>query len=75
MLNLLAYEVVHAGRCLMEAATGDGWSLRRMRERVLKAAARVLMHGRRVTMVVAETAAAYWNLLWLALEKAAWPSG
>ena len=73
LLNLLAYEVLHAGRCLMESATGDGWSLRRMRERVLKAAARVLLHGRRVTMVVAETAAAYWNSLWLDLEKTVWP--
>ena len=73
LLNLLAYEVLHAGRCLMEAATGDGWSLRRMRERVLKAAARVLLHGRRVTMVIAETAAVYWNALWPGIEKAVWP--
>ena len=73
LLNLLAYEVLHAGRCLMEAATGDGWSLRRMHERVLKAAARVLLHGRRVTMVIAETAAVYWNALWPGIEKAVWP--
>ena len=73
LLNLLAYEVLHAARCLMEAATGDGWSLRRLRERVLKAAARVLLHGRRVTMVVVETAAVHWNALWPSIEKAVWP--
>ena len=31
LLNLLAYEVLHAGRCVMERATGIGWSLRRLR--------------------------------------------
>ena len=41
LLNILAYEVVHAGRCLMEAATREGWSLRRFRERVLRAPARI----------------------------------
>ena len=39
LLNILAYELLHAGRCLMETATGEGWSLRRFRERVLRAAA------------------------------------
>jgi hypothetical protein len=73
LMNLLAYQVAHAGRCLMEKATDDGWSLRRFRERLLKAAARVLLHGRRVTVVIAETAAKYWNALWPSLEGAAWP--
>ena len=36
LLNLLAYEVLHAGRCVMQRATGTGWSLRRLRERVLR---------------------------------------
>ena len=72
-MNLLAYQVAHAGRCLMEKATGDGWSLRRFRERLLKVAARVLLHGRRVTVVLAETAAKYWNALWSSIERAAWP--
>ena len=45
LLNILAYELVHARRCLMETATGEGWSLRRFRERVLRAAARVVVSG------------------------------
>ena len=29
LLNLLAYEILHMGRTLMEKATREGWSLRR----------------------------------------------
>ena len=68
LLNILAYEVVHAGRCLMEAATKEGWSLRRFREHVLRAAARVVVSGRRVTMVIGEAFARFWHQLWPRLE-------
>jgi hypothetical protein len=41
LLNALAYDLVHAARVLLlEQATGEGWGLRRVRERVLKVAAR-----------------------------------
>jgi len=69
LLNILAYEVVHAGRCLLEAATKEGWSLRRFRERVLRAAARVVVSGRRVTMIIGEAFAHCWQLLWPQLER------
>ncbi len=69
LLNILAYEVVHAGRCLMEAATREGWSLRRFRERVLRAAARVVVSGRRVTMIIGEAFANFWQRLWPQLER------
>jgi hypothetical protein len=69
LLNILAYEVVHAGRCLMEAATKEGWSLRRFREHVLRAAARVVVSGRRVTMVIGEAFAQFWHRLWPRLER------
>ncbi len=69
LLNILAYEVVHAGRCLMEAATKQGWSLRRFREHVLRAAARVVVSGRRVTMVIGQAFARFWHLLWPRLER------
>jgi hypothetical protein len=64
LLNILAYEVVHAGWCLMEAATKEGWSLRRFGERVLRAAARVVVSGHRVTMVIGEAFARSWHQLW-----------
>ncbi len=76
LLNLLAYEVLHAGRCVMEQATGTGWSLRRLRERVLRVASRVVRHGRRATVVIAQHAAADWLRLWNKLTLLDWaPNG
>ena len=64
LLNALAYNVAHAARVLMETASGEGWSLIRLRERVLRVAARVLVHGRRATLVIAKASAALWHGLW-----------
>ena len=75
LLNLLAYEVLHAGRCVMEQATGTGWSLRRLRERVLRVASRVVRHGRRLTFTIAPQAAADWLRLWSKLGALDWASG
>ena len=72
VLHLLAYEVMHTGRCVMEKVTRTGWSLRRFRERVLKVGMRIVLHARRATLVIAETAAAYWQDLWRALDRLAW---
>ena len=69
LLNALAYNIAHTARVLLESATGEGWSLKRMRERVLKAAARVLVHGRYVTMVIAPAAAKLWRALWKKLSR------
>ncbi len=46
-----------------------GWSLRRSRERVLRAAARVIVSGRRVTMIIGEAFAKSWQRLWPWLER------
>jgi hypothetical protein len=67
LLNVLAYNVAHAARVLVEAATHEGWSLRRFRERVLRVAGRVLVHGRRAILVIAREAAALWSILWARL--------
>lgn len=64
LLNALAYNVAHAARVLTEAATGEGWSLMRLRERVLRVAARILVHGRRATLVIGKTPATLWHALW-----------
>ena len=72
LLHLLAYEVMHTGRCVMEKITRTGWSLRRLRERVLKVGMRIVLHARRATLVIAETAAAHWQSLWRALDRPAW---
>ena len=73
LLHLLAYELMHAGRRMMEIATKTGWSLRRFRERVLRVGGRVLIHARRIVLVVAETAARHWAALWTRFERCAWP--
>ena len=72
LLNLLAYELLHAGRCVMEQATGTGWSLRRLRERILRVASRVVRHGRRLTFVIAQDAAPDWQRLWGKLAALDW---
>ena len=72
LLNAWAYSVMHVGRTLMAKATGEGWSLQRFRERLLKVAARVLLHGRRVTVVIAQGAAPLWRSLWEQLAHLTW---
>jgi Transposase DDE domain group 1 len=72
LLHLMAYELMHAGRRAMEVATATGWSLRRFRERVLRVGARLVLHARRVTLVIAETAARHWATLWPRFERFAW---
>lgn len=67
LLNALAYNVAHAARALMESATGEGWSLMRLRERVLRVAARILVHERRATLVIGEASAKLWHCLWARL--------
>ena len=67
LLNALAYNILHTARTLMNSATGQGWSVRRLRERVLRVAGRVLTHARQVTLVVTDAAAAFWQTLWQTL--------
>ena len=61
LVAALAYNVMHTMRTLMEIATQEGWSLLRLRERVLRTASRVLLHGRRVTFVINEGTAKWWR--------------
>jgi hypothetical protein len=68
LLNVLAYQVAHAARVLLESATHEGWSLKRFRERVLRVAARVLVHGRRAVLVIGRSSAQLWEMLWKKLR-------
>lgn len=63
LINALAYNIVNVARCLVVVETREGWSLRRVRERVLRVAARVLVHGRRAIVVIADGAAPLWRAL------------
>ena len=60
LLHALAYNVAHAARVLMEEATEQGWSLERFQERVLRTAARILLHGRRAILILGHISGAYW---------------
>ena len=64
LVAVLAEGVLHVARLLLEEATRKGWSLKRLRERVLRVAARAVVHGRRVALVVSRAAARWWEALW-----------
>lgn len=64
LLSALAYNLVHAARTLLEAATGRGWGLMRVRERLLKTAARLVRGKRRLTFVLPTSAGHVHRLLW-----------
>jgi len=64
LIACLAYELMHIARRAMAKATGTGWSLRRLRERVLRAGARLVVSGRRMTLAISSAAAPFWSMLW-----------
>lgn len=69
LLNVLAYNIVHTARVLIEDATQQGWSLRRLRERVLRVAGRILVHERRAVLVIGRSSAALWHAIWSRLTR------
>jgi hypothetical protein len=75
LLHLLAYEAMHALRVPLEQATGQGFSLKRLREQVLKTAARVLVHARQIRVVLARTAVRLWQPLFQRLDRLRWAGG
>ncbi len=67
LLNALAYNLMNTTRILCESAPGRCTCLRRLRERPLRTAARVLINGRRATVVLGQAASELWAKLWPAL--------
>jgi len=63
LLAGLAYNLLHVARTLLEKATGTGWGLGRLRQQILRTPARVLLHGRRVQIVLRRSVAPLWILL------------
>ena len=72
LISCLAYEVMHIARRAMAQATGTGWSLRRLRERVLRAGARLVISGRRMVLALSSAAAPFWAVLWPRLMALHW---
>ncbi len=56
LLSLYAYQVLHELRRLLESQALQGWSLKRMREQVLKVAATLTVHARRITVHLGDAA-------------------
>ncbi len=72
LISCLAYEVMHIARWAMEKVTQTGWSLRRLRERVLRAGARLVVSARRMTLALSSAAAPFWAVLWPRLMTLQW---
>lgn len=69
LLSAIAYELLHAVRCLLVEGTGEGWSLQRLRERVLKVATVLIRHARSLTYRIAAVKAEFWRILATALPS------
>ncbi len=63
LISMMAYQIVHALRTLMEKAAGVGWSLKRLLDRALRTAARFAVSGRRITMIASESSSHWWTLI------------
>ena len=72
LIACLAYQVMHIARRVLAKATGTGWSLRRLRERVLRAGARLTISGRRITLAISSAAAPFWQALWPGILALHW---
>ena len=69
LLSLYAYQVLHGLRCLLVRQTRQGWSLSRLREQVLKVAATLKLHARRITVHLGDAADKWWPALLKGLPK------
>ncbi|MEO5365195.1 MAG: transposase, partial [Magnetococcus sp. WYHC-3] len=54
---------------VIETQTGSGWSLNRVREPLLKVGARILVHGRRVIVVISGTAVGLLQAVWRGFQR------
>jgi hypothetical protein len=64
VLSSAVYQVMHVARRAMARATGTAWSLRRLRERVLRGGARLVTSARRATLILAGAVAPFWAAIW-----------
>jgi hypothetical protein len=69
LLILYAYQLMHSLRYLMERQTGKGWSLKRLREQLLKVAATLSVHARQIKVHLSVTADKWWSTLLEALYR------
>ena len=73
LLYALAYNLANSARRVLNTAApgkdGGGWSLRRLRDVVLRVAVRLTVSARRATIVMNEGCARIWRLLWAGIAR------
>lgn len=73
LLYALAYNLANSARRVMNSEApgkdGGGWSLRRLRDVVLRVAVRLTVSARRATIVMNEASARVWNQLWAGIAR------
>ena len=74
LLALLAFNLASFLRLEMEAAGGGCWSLERFRDVVLKTGGRVVKHGRRLVLRIAQAAQPFWDRLSRRLRRWKFPA-
>ncbi len=77
LVACLAYQIMPIARRVMAKATGTGWSLRRLRERVLRAGAPGRcaagdLGARRMMLALSSAAAPFWSMLWPGIMALHW---
>ena len=70
LLSLVAANLLHAGAELVSRGERQLMTRQRFRQLVLKAAGRVLISGRRLTLVIEASRAAVWQRFWRELNRA-----
>jgi len=63
---------MHIARRAVATAPRTSWSLRRLRERLLRAGARLLISDRRMTLALSSAASPFWSVLWPRIRALHW---
>lgn len=66
---------IDLGKNTLHPVTGQGWSLKRLRERVLKTAARIRAHARPIRAVLEQTAIRVGQRLFQRPDRLRWEGG
>ena len=69
LLYALAYNLANTARRILARATRESWALRRCRDTLLQVAGKVVLHARRVTVVVREQIAPLWSAFLKTLHR------
>lgn len=63
LLSLYAYQLMHSLRVLMGYVTRTGWSIRKVREQILKTIATIVVHARKIKAHVGQSGGKWWSSL------------